>query len=122
MHSLRNMTDKFTKGSLRNMTDKFTKSSLRNMIDKFTKGSLRNMTDKLTKGSLRNMRDKLTKGSLFYLFLKLVQINYIFCDNVRILYYIHYFQTPTQNRMIYGHYVITVQHFSLNLTQLKVLT
>jgi hypothetical protein len=29
--------------------------------------------------------EKLTKDSLFYLFLKLIQINYIFYDNVRIL-------------------------------------
>jgi hypothetical protein len=29
---------------------------------------------------------KRVKGSLFYLFLKLVQINYVFCDNVSILY------------------------------------
>ena len=36
--------------------------------------------------SLRNRLDKLAKGSLFYLFLKLVQINFIFTDNVRILY------------------------------------
>jgi hypothetical protein len=36
--------------------------------------------------SLRNRLEKLAKGSLFYLFLKLVQINFIFSDNVRILY------------------------------------
>ena len=36
--------------------------------------------------SLRNRHEKLAKGSLFCLFLKLVQINYIFTDNVRILY------------------------------------
>ena len=36
--------------------------------------------------SLRNMIEKLAKGSLFYQFLKLVQINYIFSDNVQILY------------------------------------
>jgi hypothetical protein len=34
----------------------------------------------------RNRLEKLAKGSLFYLFLKLVQINFIFSDNVRILY------------------------------------
>jgi hypothetical protein len=36
--------------------------------------------------SLRNKPEKLAKGSLFCLFLKLVQINFIFTDNVRILY------------------------------------
>ena len=35
---------------------------------------------------LRNRPEKLAKGSLFCLFLKLVQINFIFTDNVRILY------------------------------------
>jgi len=35
---------------------------------------------------LRNRPEKLTKGSLFYLFLKLVQINYILSNNVQILY------------------------------------
>jgi hypothetical protein len=39
---------------------------------------------------LRNRPEKLTEGSLFCLFLKLVQINFIFTDNVRILYI--YFQ------------------------------
>jgi hypothetical protein len=39
--------------------------------------------------SLRNRHEKLAEGSLFCLFLKLVQINFIFTDNVRILY-IHY--------------------------------
>ena len=36
--------------------------------------------------SLRNRLEKLAKCSLFYLFLKLVQINFIFSDNVRVLY------------------------------------
>jgi hypothetical protein len=36
--------------------------------------------------SLWNRPEKLAKGSLFCLFLKLVQINFIFTDNVRILY------------------------------------
>ena len=36
--------------------------------------------------SLRNRYEKLTEGLLFCLFLKLVQINFIFTDNVRILY------------------------------------
>jgi hypothetical protein len=36
--------------------------------------------------SLRNRHEKLAEGSLFCLFLKLVQINFIFTDNVRILY------------------------------------
>jgi hypothetical protein len=36
--------------------------------------------------SLRNRPEKLAEGSLFCLFLKLVQINFIFTDNVRILY------------------------------------
>jgi hypothetical protein len=36
--------------------------------------------------SLRNRPEKLANGSLFCLFLKLVQINFIFTDNVRILY------------------------------------
>jgi hypothetical protein len=35
---------------------------------------------------LRNRPEKLAEGSLFCLFLKLVQINFIFTDNVRILY------------------------------------
>jgi hypothetical protein len=35
---------------------------------------------------LRNRPEKLAKGSLFYLFLKLVEINLIFSDNVLILY------------------------------------
>jgi hypothetical protein len=40
--------------------------------------------------SLRNRPEKLAKGSLFCLFLKLVQINFIFSDNVCILYiYLH---------------------------------
>ena len=36
--------------------------------------------------SLRNRPEKLAEGSLFCLFLKLVQINFIFTDTVRILY------------------------------------
>ena len=40
--------------------------------------------------SLRNRPEKLAKGSLFCLFLKLVQINFIFTDNVRILYICFY--------------------------------
>jgi hypothetical protein len=36
--------------------------------------------------SLRNRPEKLAEGSLFCLFLKLVQINFIFTDNVRILF------------------------------------
>ena len=32
------------------------------------------------------MLEKLARGSLFYLFLKLVQINYKFSDNLRTLY------------------------------------
>ena len=36
--------------------------------------------------SLRNRHEKLAEDSLFCLFLKLVQINFIFTDNVRILY------------------------------------
>jgi hypothetical protein len=36
--------------------------------------------------SLWNRPEKLTKGLLFCLFLKLVQINFIFTDNVHILY------------------------------------
>jgi hypothetical protein len=35
--------------------------------------------------SLRNRLEKLTKSSHFYLFLQLVNINYIFSNNVRIL-------------------------------------
>ena len=41
---------------------------------------------KINLHSLRNRLQKLAKYSFFYLFLKLVQINYIFSDNVRILY------------------------------------
>ena len=36
--------------------------------------------------SLRNMLEKLSEGSFFCLFLKLVQINYIFSDDVRKFY------------------------------------
>jgi hypothetical protein len=36
--------------------------------------------------SLRNRPEKLAEGSLFCLFLKLVQINFIFTDNVRYTY------------------------------------
>jgi hypothetical protein len=39
--------------------------------------------------SLRNRPEKLAEGSLFCPFLKLVQINFIFTDNVRILYIYH---------------------------------
>jgi hypothetical protein len=39
---------------------------------------------------LRNRHEKLAEGSLFCLFLKLVQINFIFTDNVRILYIYHW--------------------------------
>ena len=35
---------------------------------------------------LRNRLEKLVEGSLFYLFLKLIQIDFIFSENVRILY------------------------------------
>jgi len=38
------------------------------------------------KDSLRNRPEKLAEGLLFCLFLKFVQINFIFTDNVRILY------------------------------------
>jgi hypothetical protein len=41
---------------------------------------------KLILHSLRDMLEKLASGSLFYLFLKLVQINYKFSDNLRTLY------------------------------------
>jgi len=41
---------------------------------------------KINLHSLRNRLEKLDKLSLFYLFLKLVQINSIFFDNVRILH------------------------------------
>jgi hypothetical protein len=33
--------------------------------------------------SLRNRLEKIAKGLLFYLFIKVVQINYIFSDNVQ---------------------------------------
>ena len=36
--------------------------------------------------SLQDILEKLARGSLFYLFLKLVRINYIFSDNLRTLY------------------------------------
>jgi hypothetical protein len=39
---------------------------------------------------LGTFKVKLTEGSLFCLFLKLVQINFIFTDNVRILYIYFY--------------------------------
>ena len=41
---------------------------------------------KINLHALRNRLEKLTNDSLFYLFLKLVQINFIFAENVRILY------------------------------------
>jgi hypothetical protein len=41
---------------------------------------------KLILHSLRDMLEKLASGSIFYLFLKLVQINYKFSDNLRTLY------------------------------------
>jgi len=41
---------------------------------------------KINLHSLRNRLEKIAKGSLFYPFLKLMQINFIFTDNVRILY------------------------------------
>jgi hypothetical protein len=44
---------------------------------------------------LRNSPEKLTKGRLVYLFLKVVQVNFIFSDNGRILY-IHYFKFVLQ--------------------------
>jgi hypothetical protein len=40
---------------------------------------------KINLHSLRSSLEKLTKGSLFYPFLKLLQINFIFSDNVWIL-------------------------------------
>jgi hypothetical protein len=40
--------------------------------------------------SLRNSPENLAEGSLFCLFLKLVQIYFIFTDNVRILYIFFY--------------------------------
>jgi hypothetical protein len=43
--------------------------------------------------SLRNRPEKLAEGSLFCLFLKLVQIKFIFTDNVRILYIYHAIST-----------------------------
>ena len=46
---------------------------------------------KITLYSLRNRLEQLANGSLIYLFLKLVQINYIFSDNERILYIISVF-------------------------------
>jgi hypothetical protein len=46
--------------------------------------------------SLRNRPEKLAKGSLLCLFLKLVQINFIFTDNVRILYMYVYIGKATQ--------------------------
>jgi hypothetical protein len=36
---------------------------------------------KISIENLRNRREKLNKGSVFYLFLKLIQINYIFSGN-----------------------------------------
>jgi hypothetical protein len=42
--------------------------------------------------------EKLAEGSLFCLFLKLVQINFIFTDNVRILY-IYYLLCNSGNRI-----------------------
>jgi hypothetical protein len=55
--------------------------------------------------SLRNRPEKLVVGSLFCLFLKLVQINFIFTDNVRILYIYLRFITETKQPIytyIYG--------------------
>ena len=41
---------------------------------------------KINLHSLGKMLQKLARGSIFYLFLKLVHINYIFSDNLRTLY------------------------------------
>jgi hypothetical protein len=72
--------------------------------------------------SLRNRPEKLAKGSLFCLFLKLVQIIFLFTDNVRILYIylkrerktcqrlslIFLFLTLVQINVIFGENVCTV--------------
>jgi hypothetical protein len=51
---------------------------------------------KINLHSLRNRLEKLDKLSLFYLFLKFVQINYIFFDNVRILHI--YYEWPFMSK------------------------
>ena len=48
---------------------------------------------------LWNSLENLTKGLLFYLFLKLVQINYIFSNNVRILY-IYFTRTSSSKKSL----------------------
>ena len=59
--------------------------------------------------SLRNRPDKLAKGSLFCLFLKLVQINFIFTDNVRILYIYLQFILQSCMRVLWQNPVV-LQH------------
>jgi hypothetical protein len=44
--------------------------------------------DEVDMHSLENRQEKLTNDSLFYMFLKLVEINHIFSDNVHIYLYI----------------------------------
>ena len=61
---------------------------------------------------MRNRHEKLTKGSLFCLFLKLVQINFIFTDNVRILY----IYGSVSNLLTCGKYL---HHFTLKRGDLK---
>ena len=71
--------------------------------------------------SLPNRPEKLAKGSLFCLFLKLVQINFIFTDNVRILYIsfspklMDYFIQGVRNKYL----DIIIQHKNLSPLLLK---
>jgi hypothetical protein len=60
--------------------------------------------------SLRNRHEKLANGSLFCLFLKLVQINFIFTDNVRILY-IYHFKLELTHPSILLEYLTTMYVF-----------
>ena len=52
--------------------------------------------------SLRNRPEKLAQGLLFCLFLKLVQINFIFTDNVRILY-----MSQVKGGTLYRYFIFT---------------
>jgi len=60
------------------------------LFDIFRINTIFSVKNKIYLHLLRNRLWKLAKGSLFYLFLKLVQINYIFSNNVHILYMYQY--------------------------------
>ena len=58
---------------------------------------------KINLHSLRNRLEKLAYGSLFYLFLKLVKIDFIFTNNIRILYiYMYLYYSNYQNDYLHN--------------------